>query len=133
MCPLTKGVGGAHLKRARVASIPAPHPGYSLLGFRVLPPNPPSKEGFLPPNPPSKGGFSQRGAGSVRLDPRSAKGYRCADLTIALLHPLVLRDAPGVPLRGFDDCVAASCRICNGSCRNISSVILVYYSLVMCQ
>ena len=46
MCPFTKGVGGAHLKRARVASIPTLHPGYSLLGFRVLPPNPPSKEGF---------------------------------------------------------------------------------------
>jgi hypothetical protein len=67
MCPLTKGVGGAHLKRARVASIPAPHPGYSLLGFRVLPPNPPSKEGFLPPNPPSKGGFRRKGRPSFAL------------------------------------------------------------------
>ena len=32
---------------ACVASMPTPHPDYSLLGFRVLPPNPPSKEGFV--------------------------------------------------------------------------------------
>ena len=30
----------------RVAWMPTHHPGYSLLGFRVLPPNPPSKGGF---------------------------------------------------------------------------------------
>ena len=45
MCPLTR-VLGAHLKRACVACMPTTHPDYSLLGFRALPPNPPSKEGL---------------------------------------------------------------------------------------
>ena len=74
----------------------------------------------------------------MRLDPRSAKGYRYADLTIALLHPLMLRDAPWVPLRGFDDCVAASCRICDGSCRSnpfvmVAAVVVRGSVAVLCS
>ena len=103
MCPpFFRGRGGAHLQRACVASVPTHHPEYSLLGFRVLPPNPPSKEGFrvvwdaiIHPSP------------KLCVTQRVGVPLRGFDDSLLHLSQCAI-DGLKIPLRDFEVCIAAT-------------------------